>query len=43
MAIYKEQAQATGKPDNILEKIATGKLDKYLRAGLPAGAAVRQG
>ncbi|MHB9112429.1 MAG: translation elongation factor Ts [Thermoleophilia bacterium] len=29
MAIYKEQARTTGKPDNILEKIATGKLDKY--------------
>jgi elongation factor Ts len=29
MAIYKEQARATGKPDNILEKIATGKLEKY--------------
>lgn len=29
MAIYKDQAKATGKPDNILEKIAAGKLDKY--------------
>ncbi len=29
MAIYKEQARATGKPENILEKIATGKLNKY--------------
>ncbi|MHB0867118.1 MAG: translation elongation factor Ts [Thermoleophilia bacterium] len=29
MAIYKDQAKATGKPDNILEKIATGKLEKY--------------
>jgi elongation factor Ts len=29
MAIYKEQAKATGKPDNILEKIASGKLEKY--------------
>jgi elongation factor Ts len=29
LSIYKEQAKATGKPDNILEKIATGKLDKY--------------
>lgn len=29
MAIYKDQARATGKPDNILEKIAAGKLDKY--------------
>jgi len=29
MVIYKDQARATGKPDNILEKIATGKLDKY--------------
>ena len=29
LAIYKDQAKATGKPENILEKIATGKLDKY--------------
>jgi len=29
LSIYKEQAKATGKPENILEKIATGKLDKY--------------
>lgn len=29
MSIYTEQAKATGKPDNILEKIAAGKLDKY--------------
>ena len=29
MSIYKEQAAATGKPDNILEKIASGKLEKY--------------
>lgn len=29
MAIYKEQARATGKPDDILEKIAAGKMDKY--------------
>ncbi len=29
LAIYKDQAKATGKPENILEKIAAGKLDKY--------------
>lgn len=29
LAIYHEQAKATGKPDNILEKIANGKLEKY--------------
>ncbi|MHB1361913.1 MAG: translation elongation factor Ts [Thermoleophilia bacterium] len=29
LAIYKDQARATGKPDNILEKIATGKLNKF--------------
>ena len=29
LCIYKEQAKATGKPDNILEKIASGKLEKY--------------
>ena len=29
MDIYKEQARSQGKPENILEKIATGKLDKF--------------
>jgi elongation factor Ts len=29
MEIYKEQAKNQGKPDNILEKIATGKLEKF--------------
>ena len=29
MCIYKEQAAATGKPENILEKIARGKLEKW--------------
>jgi len=29
MEIYKEQAKNQGKPDNILEKIATGRLEKY--------------
>ncbi|MHB1412831.1 MAG: translation elongation factor Ts [Thermoleophilia bacterium] len=29
LCIYKEQAKATGKPENILEKIAHGKLEKY--------------
>ena len=27
--IYKEQAKAEGKPDNIVEKIAQGRLEKY--------------
>jgi len=27
--IYREQAKNQGKPENIIEKIATGKLDKY--------------
>jgi elongation factor Ts len=27
--IYKDQARQQGKPDQILEKIATGKLDKF--------------
>jgi elongation factor Ts len=27
--IYKEQARASGKPENIVEKIAEGKLDSY--------------
>ncbi len=29
MEIYKEQARAQGKPENILEKIASGKIDKF--------------
>ncbi len=29
LSIYKDQAKATGKPGNILEKIAMGKLDKF--------------
>jgi len=29
MEIFKEQAKATGKPDNIIEKIAQGRLEKY--------------
>jgi elongation factor Ts len=29
MEIYKEQARNQGKPENILEKIAQGKLDKF--------------
>lgn len=27
--IFKEQAEALGKPDNIVEKIAQGKMEKY--------------
>ena len=29
MEIFKEQAKASGKPDNIIEKIAEGRLEKY--------------
>ncbi len=29
MDIYREQAKSQGKPENILEKIATGKLNKF--------------
>jgi len=29
MEIYKDQAKAQGKPEKIIEKIATGKLDKF--------------
>jgi elongation factor Ts len=29
MEIYKEQAKNQGKPDKILDKIATGKLEKF--------------
>ncbi len=29
MNIYREQAKATGKPENILEKIASGKMEKF--------------
>ncbi|MBE0429289.1 MAG: translation elongation factor Ts [Thermoleophilia bacterium] len=29
LAIYRDQARETGKPDKILQKIAEGKLEKY--------------
>ena len=29
MKIYREQAKEQGKPDNIIDKIAAGKLDKF--------------
>jgi elongation factor Ts len=29
MEIYREQAKSQGKPENIIDKIALGKLDKY--------------
>ena len=29
--IYTEQAKATGKPDNVSEKIVDGKLEKYFQ------------
>ncbi len=29
MDIYREQSKSQGKPENIIEKIATGKLDKF--------------
>ncbi len=29
LCIYREQARETGKPENILEKIAQGKLEKF--------------
>jgi elongation factor Ts len=29
MKIYREQAKEQGKPENIIDKIATGKLDKF--------------
>jgi elongation factor Ts len=31
MAIYKKQAAETGKPDNVVEKIADGKLGKWFK------------
>jgi elongation factor Ts len=31
MEIYMAQAKETGKPDNILEKIAQGKLQKFVK------------
>ncbi|MGN0035156.1 MAG: translation elongation factor Ts, partial [Coriobacteriales bacterium] len=31
MEIYKEQAAASGKPENIQEKIASGRLNKYFK------------
>jgi len=27
--IYKEQAKATGKPQNVIEKIVSGKMEKF--------------
>ena len=27
--IYKEQAKATGKPENVIEKIVSGKMEKF--------------
>jgi len=27
--IFREQAKATGKPDNVIEKIVTGKMEKF--------------
>ncbi len=27
--IYKEQAKATGKPENVIEKIVNGKMEKF--------------
>ena len=29
--IYSEQAKSTGKPDNVVEKIVDGKLNKYFQ------------
>ena len=29
--IYEQQARETGKPDAMIEKIATGKLDAFLK------------
>lgn len=31
MNIYREQAKTEGKPENIIDKIAEGKCDKYLK------------
>lgn len=31
-AIYQEQARSSGKPDNIVDKIAEGKLDAFFKA-----------
>jgi elongation factor Ts len=31
-AIYREQAAASGKPDNIIEKMVAGRIQKYLKA-----------
>jgi elongation factor Ts len=29
--IYMDQAQQTGKPDNVIEKIVEGKMNKFLK------------
>ena len=39
LEIYR--AQAADKPENVRDKIAQGKLDKWLSDGLPARAALR--
>ena len=40
-AILSEQALASGKPPQIVEKMVEGRLSKYLRGGLPPGAGLR--
>jgi len=32
LEIYKKQARESGKPDNIVEKIAQGNLDKFYKS-----------
>ena len=41
--IYKAQARESGKPENILDKIVEGKVDKFFKDSLPPRAALRQG
>ena len=42
-AIYRDQALASGKPANVVDKIVDGKMEKFYAEAVPARAAVRQG
>jgi len=41
--IGKEQARAEGKPEDLLEKIATGKLNKFFQRKYPTQSILCKG
>ena len=41
--IYTAQARATGKPENVLDKIVDGRMSKYYSESVPPGAALCEG